>query len=262
VVESLKEAKERLATASQRCGISFMAIVEGARLSHSGVKGIQSGLYKLPPARLPDALPLAPENRRVLESSLTDLRLQFMLKPHGAASLVFAHAVLDDLATECCSIISIADPYAWRDSILNKQVKLADLERSSFEQTYSRLLGEHLKRIGFSESLAKRIDLIHSKCPPKPPQPSFPSVVDEASQEFSYDPSRIQALDRMRQDILHRAKLASPDTVLDDVAYLERTCYYVVWLVAHKYGMLVRKESSASGDPELFLPIDGWELPR
>jgi len=259
---NLKEAAARLATASQRCGVSFMTIVESARLSHSGVKGIQSGLYKLPSARLPDGLPLTPEARQLVESRLPDLRLHSMLKSHGAASLVFAHAVLDDLATECCQIISIADPDAWRDSVINRQVKLADLEGSSFEESYSRLLGEYMNRIGFSEPLAKRIDLIHSKCPPQDPKPLFPSVVDETSEQFTYEPAKVQALDRMRQDILHRVKVDTPDTVLDDVAYLERTCYYLMWLVGNKYRMLTKIESGATGDPPLFVPVSRSDSTR
>ena len=96
-----------------------------------------------------------------------------------SASLVFAHSILDDLATECCRISAAADPNEWRHAIRDRRIRVGDLAERPAEQLIHSALAEYLDQLG-KEALLKRLDILSTKCQPAPKW-SF------ADQEFRFD---------------------------------------------------------------------------
>src|SRR6516165_4653054 len=111
----LIKAKDRLSLVSARVGLNFTRIVEFMRLANAGTDAIQRGTYRVPDLRIPDEIP--PEFHQLLKDVAPKLRISGMLGSSDAAALVFAHAILDDLVTECCKISAVADPSAWESAI-------------------------------------------------------------------------------------------------------------------------------------------------
>jgi len=134
------DAKGRLIDAYRWVATRFAEIIEFMWLANAGAKAIGDGAYSLPALSRPETFPS--HVRDILLSHSRELRVASMLCAADASALVLAHAVLDESATECCRIIALADPEAWRDMIINKQVPLSDLEAISFQEVYHRLLGE------------------------------------------------------------------------------------------------------------------------
>jgi hypothetical protein len=128
---------------------------------------------------------------------MQELRLGGMLASADAAAIVFAHAVLDDLATECCKVSAMADPLAWESLVINKEVSISELKPRPFEEIYASLLTKYVARLGRESSLAKRIDILHQKCPPSSRGLAFPSIIEMTAEDYKYDRERIRAVDRI-----------------------------------------------------------------
>jgi len=145
-----------------------------------------------------------------------------------AASLVFAHSVIDQAAYDCCKVTALVAPGDWEDNVSKKQVCLCEVkEKPSYDELRSDALRKFFERFAY-ESLLTKLDRLHSKCRP---EPGFAK-----SDNYAYDRSRIQELDSLRHDIVHglakERKLPKGD---DDIDYLWNTSMYLVALVNHRY---------------------------
>jgi cation transport regulator ChaB len=251
IAGDLSRAKAHLSEMSVGVVGNFMRILELIRLAHGGVKAIRTGVYEPTEFKIPDQL--SSEVRQILAEHMQELRLGSMLASVDAAAFVFAHAILDDLAMECCKVSTIADPLAWESAIINRQVNLSELKAQSFEEIYDRLVQEYLANLE-RRSLEARIDMLHQKCPPSSRDVVFPSIFENTAQDYKYDRDRIRRIDRIRQDILHRVALnalaKSIEANIADIAYVERSCYYLLWLVSEKYrlGIMATLGSAAQGE--------------
>lgn len=256
IAGDLPKAKSHLSELSERVLRNFTRIAELIRLGHGGAEAIKKEVYKLPELKIPDELP--PQVRDILTEHMTNLRLGGMLASVDAAGIVFAHAILDDLAIECCKVIATADPLAWESALKNKEVSLSELKARPFEEIYGRLLRQHLIRLA-KESLSDRMDVIHQTCPPPSSRDvKFPSLIERTAEDYRYDRDRIRVIDKIRQDIMHRVALDalgnSIEANLGEMAYIERTCHYLLWIVDQKYQLGITRilahddqEGSATG---------------
>jgi hypothetical protein len=126
ISSDLSKAKLSLSALSQHVVLNFGRIKEFLRLAEAGAKAIRTGLYQLPEFKIPDELPH--DLRRTLVVAIPKLRVGGMFASADAAALVFAHAILDDLATECCKVSAMADPLAWESEVNEKEVSLSELK--------------------------------------------------------------------------------------------------------------------------------------
>jgi hypothetical protein len=239
IAGDIPKAKSHLSDLSEGVIRNFTKIVELIRLAHGGAEAIKREVYKLPELKIPDELP--PHVRHLLAEHMTNLRLGGMLASVDAAGIVFAHAILDDLAIECCKVSATADPSAWEGALKKKEVSLSDLKARPFEEIYLRLLKQHLTRLA-KESLSDRMDVLHQVCPPPSSRDvKFPSLIEMTAEDYKYDRDRIRAVDKIRQDIMHRVALDALAKSIEanprEMAYIERTCYYLLWIVDQKYQM-------------------------
>ena len=57
-----------------------------------------------------------------------------------------------------------------------------------------------------------------------------------ADEFYKYDSAKTLKVDVQRQEIIHRVRWESPSsTIVVDIAYLDNTCQYLIWLLARKY---------------------------
>jgi hypothetical protein len=116
-----------------------------------------------------------------------------------AATVIFAHSILDDVASECCRISVHADPNAWAAAIKKRQVSIEDIENRTYEQIRDEHLGKYVSKLT-RESLVKRLDLLNQRCRPVPP-------FYVRGKKYDYATARIKDLDILRQAIIHRVTI-------------------------------------------------------
>jgi hypothetical protein len=149
-----------------------------------------------------------------------------------AASLVFGHSILDDVASECCEISFLTGPQRWANAVGKRKVALEELHKKSAEEIYFAYLAAYIAQLR-REPLDERMDLLNQKC-----QPVSKLIIH--GKEYDYDRNRVVALDKQRQAVIHRVAIKrSLGNIETDLEFLEQTCQFVVHLVAESHGLTV-----------------------
>jgi hypothetical protein len=147
-----------------------------------------------------------------------------------AASLIFAHSVLDSTAFDWCRVCALAQPEDFIPYVEQKKVTLSKVqEAGSFSDILNTAIDGYLKTLE-RESLIKKLDLLFALC-----RPSRDFVGIE---KYRYDRDRIVALDNLRHDYVHRGglggRLPQGD---DDLWFLWKTTNFLLPLVLLRYGI-------------------------
>jgi hypothetical protein len=147
-----------------------------------------------------------------------------------AASLVFAHSVLDDSAWSYLRVCAIACPADWEPIIAEKKVSFADLGRS-LDAIRHDMIREKIERME-RESLLKKVDLLFQLC--RPPKDYAPV------NDYVYDRGRLEKIDDARNGIIHKDGIGKAlDDIEDDLDFIRKTANYLLALVNRRYGVQV-----------------------
>jgi len=151
-----------------------------------------------------------------------------------AATVVFAHSVLDAAAIDYCRVTAVAAPNDWEQDLKNSQIPLSEIAKSSYAELLKRKLDEHLKKLE-RESLAVKIDRLLARC--QPPAKWSPM------ENYEFDLSITKNLDDQRHEIVHGAAIGHPLKIFalssDSLWYLQRTTMYFAGLVNLRYGLRI-----------------------
>ena len=193
-------------------------------------------------ARLYDLLTSTPEYGRLLldvegfrkavpKEKFVELGVKQSLKTSinslNAATILFAHSMVDGAAFDYCRVTALHAPQDWDPDLLNKQVQLSVVRDASFEDIRQMKLEAVLEDLEM-ESLSDKIDRLHARC--RPERGWSPMV------GYAFDLERIKRLDRLRQNIVHGDALGQPiENVDDEFEYMNRTCMYFMGLVNLRY---------------------------
>jgi hypothetical protein len=181
--------------------------------------------------RFPDGA-LSPQWRDDIAAEMTEDTLFNFRGAVDAASLVFAHSVLDNFASQCCTISALARPDDWTMAVKDRKLSLEEVRNSSYEALQFRFISEYVQQLA-KEPLMKRVELLNQKCQP------VPQFV-RGSDRYEYDGQRVQRLDALRHQVIHKAIFATPcGSMTEDLNYLERTCGFLAWLLICRYGLSV-----------------------
>jgi hypothetical protein len=161
---------------------------------------------------------------------MTRLMLESARMSVDAASMVFAHSILDDMAFDCVRTVAVAAPADLEQFFDQGTFRLAEVRGSTYETLRGRLMERYLEKLE-KESLLVKVDRLHACC--RPPQGWEPMG------GYHYESARLAQLDKLRQDIVHGPRLSSIPTVDDDLDYLQRTGLYLITLVTHRYGVRI-----------------------
>lgn len=144
-----------------------------------------------------------------------------------AASLVFAHSIVDSAALDFLRITAAHSHAAWLPSIENKTVAISSLNDRSYDDVVRdavKLYIDSLER----QSLLVKVDRLFSVCRPAP---NF-----EPMDDYKFDRERLARLDSMRHDIVHGSgPVTAMENCDDDVWYLQKTAFYFMGLVNMRY---------------------------
>lgn len=198
--------------------------------------------YDLPKELTDTEDPKTASWRGGMAAKLTEFTLDEVHVAVDAASLVFAHSLLDDAASECCRLSSLADPSTWNSAILQRKVSLEQVSKCSLQELLAEVSANYVEQLT-KESLMKRLDTVNGYC-----QLVSPFILDGVM--FRYDRDRVNRLDKLRQQIIHRPceKMSFSTTIEDDLAFLENTCHFLVFMISKRYG--IRNDHKGVGHEE------------
>jgi hypothetical protein len=172
-------------------------------------------------AGLPDALP-----ERLTVTAVTTFESAL-----DAASLVFAHSIIDGAAFELCRICSVIAPADFDRFVDQRKVTLAQLRDASVEALRAQLIEAYLDTLE-RESLLTKADLLFQICQP-------PSSFDPI-RDYSYSRDLLVQLDELRHKVVHSSQQSKPlPNGPDDLWFLQRTGYLFMTLLNEKYGVRV-----------------------
>ena len=117
-----------------------------------------------------------------------------------AASLIFAHSILDGLALDFLTVTSIVDREFWEQPLLKRKATLGELKSSSYDKILTERIEARLTELE-KESLLTKTDLLFAVC--KPPR-DFSPIKD-----FEYDRNRLEEFDIRRHNIRPAAGVRS-----------------------------------------------------
>jgi hypothetical protein len=155
-----------------------------------------------------------------------------------AASLIFAHSLLDGAAMDWCRVCSLARPTDFIQAIGQKKVSIVDIQHTPWSDLLKQAIGDYLNTLE-KESVLKKLDLLFRLC--KPPT-GFVGVVG-----YNYDRSRVAALDALRHRYVHGGYPAEclPNGD-DDLLFLVQTNLYLLPLVHHGYGIRIDPDAMSN----------------
>ncbi|HEY3298505.1 MAG TPA: hypothetical protein VGK34_07610 [Armatimonadota bacterium] len=159
-----------------------------------------------------------------------------------AASLIFAHTILDGAAYDLGRVCMIASPSDWACRLDSRKVTLGDTKTGTYfdmlESTLNKYLIDEFERF----SLLKKLTLLCETC--KPPSgwlpPEFVGV-------YNYDVDTLRLIDDTRHNVVHgRDLFAGLEKIESDLFYMRMTQLYMLKLVERHCGLKV--------NPVHFLP--------
>lgn len=154
-----------------------------------------------------------------------------------AASLVFAHSVLDSAVYQYCRVSAMAQPCDWERFAADRKVTLADVRNRGYEGVLE-LKVQELVLAFERESLPKKIQRLFAICQPLPNLPGG----------FSYSSERLEDLDKLRHALVHGYNLHSRIPELERATgFLQATNYLLYNMVMTRYRLPFRADILMSG---------------
>ena len=148
-----------------------------------------------------------------------------------AASLVFAHSIIDSAALSYCRCCALTNHNDWEKFIEKKQISVGDVKTSTIDEIIKNKVLQYIDSLD-RESLLFKVDRLFQVCQP---HTGFSPL-----HNYVYDRERLRQLDEMRHEIVHKStsvpKLPSGD---DDIWFLQQTANFFMALVNEKYELKI-----------------------
>ena len=148
-----------------------------------------------------------------------------------AASLIFAHSIIDNAALNYCRCCALANHNDWDKFVEKKKISLEELKKLSIDEIFSKKVYEYIDSLD-RESLLLKADRLFQIC--QPPSGFTPL------HNYAYDRERLVQLDEMRHEIAHKSSsvpmLPAGD---EDILFLQQTANFFMALVNSKYKLKI-----------------------
>ena len=173
----------------------------------------------------PPELSLDSMTAQMTEKSLYEFQASL-----DAASIVFAHSIIDNAAFEYCRIISLIAPYDWAQFIERKKIEIGETKDSTYEEIFRQKLEQYLLKEFEKQSLLKKIDRLFELC--QPPAHFKPI------RTYTWHRKRVEDFDNLRHDIVHgTGPLFTVPNIDEDLWYQMQTTNFLMTLVNERYGL-------------------------
>lgn len=146
-----------------------------------------------------------------------------------AASLVFAHTVLEDGINSYLGITSHVAPAFWKERVKKRQLDLESVMNYGLDEVVDKIIQKEIWSIRRNESLIKKANLLLAICKPSATDP-----------DYTFDEERMKAIDKLRQDVVHGDLLGSEIADVDmKLTYLRDTWMYFFKMMHKTFGLRI-----------------------
>lgn len=158
---------------------------------------------------------------------MTEKMLSIAAISRDAASVVFAHSILDAFLFVLCKIGFDADPQSIEKFIEKRQISYKAARDKTTEQVRQELLGNYLSALE-RESLLRKCDVLYQQCNPKA---GFSGVAN-----YEFDQTKLSAFDELRHDIVHGLRIDRPiNNIEDQLEYARNTGFHFMAMLNSRY---------------------------
>lgn len=158
-----------------------------------------------------------------------------------AASLIFAHSILDSAALDYLRVTTLHNPSDWAEFVNQKQVPLSSIQGRSYDDLLKEKVAQYLETFD-RQSLLAKIDKLFQIC--KPEQGFAPM------DDYAFDRARLEQLDSLRHEIVHGSGPVIEIRVTDnDIWFLQKTAFFLMSLVNMRYGTRIDTARFAASAP-------------
>ena len=167
---------------------------------------------------------------RLIHDKLTETALQNASSSVDAASIVFAHSVLDEALADFIEVTTLVAGEFWEERLQGRKAELRDVKSAGYINLLKEMVGDEITRVRRNVSICDKTDLLHAICKPETP-PIGPA-------SYKFDKQVLLDLDRLRQQIVHGDTWGShiPD-VADKLEYLQNTAHYFFIMLNQTFGL-------------------------
>jgi len=166
-----------------------------------------------------------------LGRKMAEEKMQNYIASVDAASLTFAHSVIDSAALNYCQCCFLAAPADWEEFVEKRKISLEELKGKNYEEVLKAKANDYIQSLD-RESLLTKAERLFQVC--QPPADFSPI------HNFTYDRARLEGLDQMRHDTVHQKgpvpRLPNGDS---DIWFLQQTANFFMALVSSKYGLKI-----------------------
>jgi hypothetical protein len=150
-------------------------------------------------------------------AQMTGMSLKSAQAAVDAASLVFAHSIVDAAAVGFLRIAAMASPGDWEPFVDKRKWSVVEVREFGYKRLYRDILMKELKHIERNTSLPEKGQRLRQLCRPQP----------DWEVPLNYDEEEIERIDRLRHEIIHGSALGSPiPEIKADLKFLENTGLY------------------------------------
>jgi hypothetical protein len=159
------------------------------------------------------------------ENAVNDFRLTL-----HAATVVFAHSILDDAIYDCLKICALESPTNWGEYMGNRKFTLKEVENNSYPELLNQAIKADLLRLE-KESLLAKVDRVFQICRPQNNK--------YLTNEFRFDRDRLESLDNLRHRIVHNpGNRWLFDNIYEDLEFMQRSGLHIFSMVGVKYNLV------------------------
>jgi len=164
-----------------------------------------------------------------LRENLTEQTMKNASYSVDAASLVFAHTVLEDEINSYLEITSYFAPDFWKDRVKKRQFDLEAVAKHGLDDVVGKIIRKEIWSICRNESLVKKANLLLAICKPPAKDPYY-----------TFDEEQLKAIDKLRQDIVHGDLLGSEIAEIDrKLTYLQDMWKYFFKMMHETFGLRI-----------------------
>lgn len=166
-----------------------------------------------------------------LREQLTEQTMKNAAYSVDAASLVFAHTVLEDQINSYVGLTYHFAPDFWKGRVKKKQFDLEAAMEKGLDELVASVVSKEIWSIRRSESLGKKIEILLAICKPTGP-PDHP--------EYRFDAAKVKEIDKLRQDIVHGDLLGTAIADIDEnLQYLRDTGMHFFMMMHKSLGLRI-----------------------
>lgn len=126
--------------------------------------------------------------------SMAENQLSMFKAAVDAASLVFAHSIVDSAVLEFLRVTAAHNHLDWVPFVEQKQISVSALKDSTYDDIIRDKVAQHIDSLD-RQSLLTKVDRLFQICKP---EPDF-----EPMNDYKFDRGRLEKLDCLRHDIVH-----------------------------------------------------------